>query len=98
VATTYTLPRHLFMGESRQSLFEGLQEAVAGTCPDTLYKALPDEDLRWDQLTDRAIARVLPEVAALLDAAIAAEWERTPIEIEWRRVPMALPALRALPA
>lgn len=36
----------------------------------------PEDDFRWDALSDRAIERVLPDVAALLDGAIAAEWER----------------------
>ncbi len=89
---TYTLPRHLFTGESRQTLLEGLQNGVAATCPDTLHKALEDSDLRWDQLADRAIARVLPQVVTLLEAAIAEEWADAPIEVEWHRVPSAVPA------
>ncbi len=65
---------------------------VGGSCPEVLHLALGDNDRRWDQLCDRAIARVLPEVAALLDAAIAAEWEKTPIKVEWHRVPRAVAA------
>lgn len=90
MAIPYDLPRHLFSGESRQSLLEGLQEAVAASCPLALHDALEDDDLRWDQLTDRAIARILPQVAALLDAAIAEEYQRNPIEVE--RVLKAVPA------
>jgi hypothetical protein len=93
VTTTYTLPKHLFSSDiARQTLTDGLSEGVAASCPGTLYDALDESDLRWDQLCDRAIARVLPEVAALLEAAIAAEWENDPIEIEWHRVPKAVPA------
>lgn len=90
--TTYQLPKHLFSGAARQQLVDGLKEAVAESCPDVLDEALGERDLRWDQLTDRAIARVLPEVAALLEAAIAAEWQKAPIEVRWRRVAKALPA------
>ncbi|MBA3688143.1 MAG: hypothetical protein H0W81_04880 [Chloroflexi bacterium] len=91
MATTFTLPRHLFTGESRQQLIDGLEEVTGLSCPLTLHYALGDEDRRWDELVNRAVQRVLPEVAALLDAA-AAEWERAPIEIEWRRVAKAVPA------
>ena len=92
--TTLTIPQHLFTGEARGKLVEGLQNATAGACPDRLYERMADEDLRWDQLSDRAIARALPEIVALLDAAFEAEWERTPIEMpERRRQPEAGEAL-----
>ena len=35
MATPYTLPEHLFTGDSRQPLLEGLQDGVAATCPGT---------------------------------------------------------------
>lgn len=61
-----------------QELRDGLGMAAAALNPPELDATIA-EDRRWDDLCDVAIANVLPHMVAMLDAAIAAEWERAPI-------------------
>jgi hypothetical protein len=92
MATLYTLPKDSLFSEAAASreFRMGLEEACTVSCPDELHDALEDHDLRWDQIVTRAIEQVEESIAVLLDTAIRAEYERTPIAVEQ--------ALRAVPA
>lgn len=84
--TTTTIPLKVFADpDALQQLKDGLANATACACPEELYQRMEDDDLRWDQLCERAIASIMPAVVSMLDGAIAAEWERAPIVIERRQ-------------
>jgi hypothetical protein len=81
--TTSTLPPSVLGDpDARQQLVDGMHNATA-----TLGAFWPqldgmgEADMRWDDLCERAIEMILPQVGAMLDAAIAAEWKRFPVEL-----------------
>lgn len=92
MATTSVPLKVLTDPDALKELSEGLANATAATLPPSLYDAMGQEDRRYDELCDRAVATILQMVAGMLDDAIAAEWERAPITVEWHRVAKAVPA------
>ena len=80
--TTATTPSVLGDPEARQQLEYGLANATGALGASwPALEGMGDADMRWDDLCERAIDKILPQVAALLDAAIAAEWQRFPVEL-----------------
>jgi hypothetical protein len=83
IVTTTTFPPSVLSDpEARQQLIDGIHNATAtlgAFWPELVGMA--EHDMRWDDLCERAIEMILPQVGAMLDAAIAAEWRRFPVEL-----------------
>jgi hypothetical protein len=73
--TTTPIPKLLKSPEAREQLVYGLENATGALgafWPE--LDGMGEDDMRWDELSERAIARALPDIAALLDTALAREW------------------------